>query len=139
MIIFFFKQKTAYDMRISDWSSDVCSSDLWSDMKLRERHTAGSTLSRTAGARFDPRHGNARLTLNYYEKYIATPSIDIERRSAYSLRYDGASAEWMGMDASQSLRILQVRRRNSVFAGASTAAGLGAMTLHSGFEERLGR
>src|SRR3546814_1687029 len=25
---FFFKQKTAYDMRISDWSSDVCSSDL---------------------------------------------------------------------------------------------------------------
>src|SRR3546814_18180696 len=31
-IIFFFKQKTAYEMRISDWSSDVCSSDLlWQD------------------------------------------------------------------------------------------------------------
>src|SRR3546814_5288232 len=28
MKIFFFKQKTAYEMRISDWSSDVCSSDL---------------------------------------------------------------------------------------------------------------
>src|SRR3546814_4948732 len=28
LLIFFFKQKTAYDMRISDWSSDVCSSDL---------------------------------------------------------------------------------------------------------------
>src|SRR3546814_5999666 len=28
-IFFFFKQKTAYDMRISDWSSDVCSSDLY--------------------------------------------------------------------------------------------------------------
>src|SRR3546814_2829310 len=28
---FFFKQKTAYDMRISDWSSDVCSSDLLPD------------------------------------------------------------------------------------------------------------
>src|SRR3546814_20647846 len=27
-IFFFFKQKTAYEMRISDWSSDVCSSDL---------------------------------------------------------------------------------------------------------------
>src|SRR3546814_8230102 len=27
-IIFFFKQKTAYEVRISDWSSDVCSSDL---------------------------------------------------------------------------------------------------------------
>src|SRR3546814_1885208 len=29
---FFFKQKTAYDMRISDWSSDVCSSDLLTDL-----------------------------------------------------------------------------------------------------------
>src|SRR3546814_11808706 len=28
---FFFKQKTAYEMRISDWSSDVCSSDLWAE------------------------------------------------------------------------------------------------------------
>src|SRR3546814_7093691 len=30
-IFFFFKQKTAYEMRISDWSSDVCSSDLAGD------------------------------------------------------------------------------------------------------------
>src|SRR3546814_2329250 len=29
LIVFFFKQKTAYEMRISDWSSDVCSSDLF--------------------------------------------------------------------------------------------------------------
>src|SRR3546814_1373449 len=27
-VVFFFKQKTAYEMRISDWSSDVCSADL---------------------------------------------------------------------------------------------------------------
>src|SRR3546814_10697916 len=31
LFFFFFKQKTAYEMRISDWSSDVCSSDLSSD------------------------------------------------------------------------------------------------------------
>src|SRR3546814_7112904 len=31
MYFFFFKQKTAYEMRISDWSSDVCSSDLFAD------------------------------------------------------------------------------------------------------------
>src|SRR3546814_5095729 len=29
MVFFLFKQKTAYEWRISDWSSDVCSSDLW--------------------------------------------------------------------------------------------------------------
>src|SRR3546814_6721837 len=28
LVVFFFKQKAAYEMRISDWSSDVCSSDL---------------------------------------------------------------------------------------------------------------
>src|SRR3546814_15015523 len=33
---FFFKQKTAYEMRISDWSSDVCSSDL--PLEVRQRH-----------------------------------------------------------------------------------------------------
>src|SRR3546814_3876170 len=32
---FFFKQKTAYEMRISDWSSDVCSSDLAIQQRLR--------------------------------------------------------------------------------------------------------
>src|SRR3546814_4750763 len=31
---FFFKQKTAYEMRISDWSSDVCSSDLGYDQQV---------------------------------------------------------------------------------------------------------
>src|SRR3546814_2368615 len=31
LLFFFFKQKTAYEMRISDWSSDVCSSDLFYD------------------------------------------------------------------------------------------------------------
>src|SRR3546814_2130814 len=29
VFFFFFKKKTAYEMRISDWSSDVCSFDLW--------------------------------------------------------------------------------------------------------------
>src|SRR3546814_12607247 len=33
-LVFFFKQKTAYDMRISDWSSDVCSSDLLDRVSL---------------------------------------------------------------------------------------------------------
>src|SRR3546814_9968000 len=40
VFFFFFKQKTAYEMRISDWSSDVCSSDLAREDRLdqRERH-----------------------------------------------------------------------------------------------------
>src|SRR3546814_6624606 len=37
LLFFFFKQKTAYEMRISDWSSDVCSSDLYVQQRMRER------------------------------------------------------------------------------------------------------
>src|SRR3546814_20161662 len=41
-IFFFFKQKTAYEMRISDWSSDVCSSDLHHEQgeERAEQHAA---------------------------------------------------------------------------------------------------
>src|SRR3546814_3705205 len=44
-VVFFFKQKTAYEMRISDWSSDVCSSDL-----AGVRCTQRTGASRLAGA-----------------------------------------------------------------------------------------
>src|SRR3546814_6386181 len=36
LLFFFFKQKTAYEMRISDWSSDVCSSDLEPRFPMRD-------------------------------------------------------------------------------------------------------
>src|SRR3546814_3607426 len=42
-LFFFFKQKTAYEMRISDWSSDVCSSDLPSATHLAVSFLAIST------------------------------------------------------------------------------------------------
>src|SRR3546814_2198898 len=39
IVVFFFKQKTAYEMRISDWSSDVCSSDIGAEDRTRDaRH-----------------------------------------------------------------------------------------------------
>src|SRR3546814_11978926 len=50
MCFFFFKQKTAYEMRISDWSSDVCSSDLGSRCiglyRRRAAEGAGETHTR---------------------------------------------------------------------------------------------
>src|SRR3546814_2805172 len=45
---FFFKQKTAYEMRISDWSSDVCSSDL-GDGPWHRRHRRGKRGGHYAG------------------------------------------------------------------------------------------
>src|SRR3546814_4948681 len=43
---FFFKQKTAYEMRISDWSSDVCSSDLKVGDRSSQQWLIGTTVKR---------------------------------------------------------------------------------------------
>src|SRR3546814_8412451 len=42
---FFFKQKTAYEVRISDWSSDVCSSDLMPDIIAFKLETSAMPLA----------------------------------------------------------------------------------------------
>src|SRR3546814_17012637 len=42
---FFFKQKTAYELRISDWSSDVCSSDLHARRRRKKGRPAGSVTN----------------------------------------------------------------------------------------------
>src|SRR3546814_2171645 len=46
-VVFFFKQKTAYEMRISDWSSDVCSSDL--PIGEGDQHGGVQRLGRASG------------------------------------------------------------------------------------------
>src|SRR3546814_2922974 len=50
VLLFFFKQKTAYEMRISDWSSDVCSSDLLylAKTRLQQACDAGALAGRKA-------------------------------------------------------------------------------------------
>src|SRR3546814_7918219 len=84
VFFFFFKQKTAYEMRISDWSSDVCSSDLDEAPRAQAPRTEGRTPRRQSppvgqadryprpqrrrgraraqprGAQARPRKGNAR-------------------------------------------------------------------------------
>src|SRR3546814_3933259 len=90
MVFFFFKQKTAYEMRISDWSSDVCSSDLpfgpsalaryWRRCWAILRSTASSTTERLRAGR---RMGNANrpqepsFTVGIEEEYLL---VDCETR-----------------------------------------------------------
>src|SRR3546814_17987014 len=59
LCFFFFKQKTAYEMRISDWSSDVCSSDLaW----LRNNGGRRTSHARGTGIFAHLRHDHGRRT-----------------------------------------------------------------------------
>src|SRR3546814_3714530 len=50
VVCFFFKQKTAYEMRISDWSSDVCSSDLLMDVVAHACECGGDRFGGQLGA-----------------------------------------------------------------------------------------
>src|SRR3546814_17019631 len=55
-MFFFFKQKTAYEMRISDWSSDVCSSDLRVGEQRSRPARAQELIIERAGHRHRDRH-----------------------------------------------------------------------------------
>src|SRR3546814_15113754 len=57
LFFFFFKQKTAYEMRISDWSSDVCSSDLGPENQGSERSIASLEYRQLPAAPMSPRWG----------------------------------------------------------------------------------
>src|SRR3546814_15021556 len=84
MIFFFFKQKTAYEMRISDWSSDVCSSDLkaYLDQSRALPAKVGPSLdlARYAGRYRDPWYGDIVIASTAKGLTIDFTSRSEERR-----------------------------------------------------------
>src|SRR3546814_11789301 len=77
MFFFFFKKKTAYEMRISDWSSDVCSSDLLFDLRerLESDRDAATKLAKPRLRILQPLDPAQRVQLVNME-----PDARIERR-----------------------------------------------------------
>src|SRR3546814_19091718 len=70
MFFFFFKQKTAYEMRISDWSSDVCSSDLIEELRKRVDTPCPCPHRRRNGGRpMSGKHSNNRAVLRSEAAY----------------------------------------------------------------------
>src|SRR3546814_16536523 len=120
---FFFKQKTAYDMRISDWSSDVCSSDLVAQKLMGERVAIvglGGTgayvldqVAKTAVARIDLFDDDYYLQHNAFRAPGAASLEDLRERPTkvhhfarvYSRlqRHIVPHAVWLGPDTLQLL------------------------------------
>src|SRR3546814_13903567 len=75
-VFFFFKQKTAYEMRISDWSSDVCSSDLHPAVGLQSERAALPVADDAAGTLH---HGGNRQVVIRLQAAIYD-RIDLSRR-----------------------------------------------------------
>src|SRR3546814_10516703 len=70
---FFFKQKTAYEMRISDWSSDVCSSDL--DDLAGHAQLAQRSNIRICGAEFAATRFEVREWIEVGKVHVVQPDI----------------------------------------------------------------
>src|SRR3546814_11698043 len=92
---FFFKQKTAYEMRISDWSSDVCSSDLGQNPSarhscLRDRCQLAKTDSGGLGAR-EPARMPHFITSQKKIKQTRARAPACQNMNAGSSHHHGAS------------------------------------------------
>src|SRR3546814_6744212 len=82
LFVFFFKQKTAYEMRISDWSSDVCSSDLKNAFRASGLKLPGISIVR-AGRRTDPSACNVgRSTTRLSSAVADCPTSKLDMISA---------------------------------------------------------
>src|SRR3546814_3001121 len=79
---FVFKQKTAYEVRISDWSSDVCSSDLIGDAGIaRHDHSGDLPRRAVAAVRADGVAGVAAIAPGIAQDMVASAARPV-RRSA---------------------------------------------------------
>src|SRR3546814_3803694 len=79
MLLFFFcKQKTAYEMRISDWSADVCSSDLSYLSYLRDRFLLSRDLLTPSGSIFvQISDDNAHMVRNVLDEVFGAENFVI--------------------------------------------------------------
>src|SRR3546814_2343415 len=83
IIFFFFKQKTAYEMRISDWSSDVCSSDLCGRTlaDVAETGDAGDLAGQHhVGGAADGVHQRFLAAVEIVELRLGDAVVDVDRR-----------------------------------------------------------
>src|SRR3546814_3215371 len=116
VFFFFFKQKTAYEMRISDWSSDVCSSDLQMDRGFIERfsgvNAAARHIKHIAGRQDQLRRGRKTFPykycalLQFAARHIAFLFVDMPALRSLDLEDDDVMIVIMRQKA------LRARRRD---------------------------
>src|SRR3546814_9283028 len=77
---FFFKQKTAYEMRISDWSSDVCSSDLRENESHRSSSPSRSRICHSTARRWISSAALSLITASFVAKMSPFGRILIQKQ-----------------------------------------------------------
>lgn len=110
----------------------------WSNFVTSKVKTAASQRRPGVGLDLDGNTGGAVISMNYYEKDIATPSLDLERNSSYTMRYDGVSGEWTGIDANQSVRLTHGSTGTALIGRASASDSFATVGAGIGLEQQIG-
>src|SRR3546814_8631076 len=104
-MIFFFKQKTAYEMRISDWSSDVCSSDLGRAFAAQGFVVAVPDYRLVPKVRFPAFVEDSAAAVKWVRAHIARFGGDPDRivlaghsAGAYNAAMLAVDPQWLGPD-----------------------------------------
>src|SRR3546814_14496234 len=118
VIIVFFKQKTAYEMRISDWSSDVCSSDLIADARV-------GADSEALAATIDHARADAHVIL--FERAGEIGQVQPKCSKPLDVGNDLKLLHMAAdrIDAGKARRILQQRRDDPVLCGSQVGRLIG--------------
>src|SRR3546814_7084969 len=111
IVFFFFKQKTAYEMRISDWSSDGCSSDLFGeqDQVLARLQPLPQAVAMPVGLVRPPIDEDAPLQLGEKSEQRPGPDLGLGDEAARHERAQDHDVEIGGMVADEEGR---ARRRD---------------------------
>src|SRR3546814_9903693 len=119
--IFFFKQKTAYEMRISDWSSDVCSSDL-DELCFGHGEFPLSTMDRRQPSILE----KSATLCTASRKRASSPRRDVRISASGSLTITPSKKASIGARSEASAVMASVKRSSATAAAAAGSAASSA-------------
>src|SRR3546814_8224120 len=140
LFFFFFKQKTAYEMRISDWSSDVCSSDLLSNASRQPKIERLAQLTQQNQARISA-VAQARADLEGFADSLSQMVDDGTLRSTPTVSDESvlSATARAGLHADSfaaTIEVTQLARAqtaySAIIADREAAIGQGTLTLRIG-------
>lgn len=111
----------------------------WSRIKTADTKRPAYQMRRDVGVNLDSVAESAAISMNYYEKHIATPTYNVERQSSYTVHYDGIQGSWTGVDANQSIKFRRPDTGTAFIASASSVNSFESFGASLGIEQQLGK
>ncbi len=133
--------EAGFDVGITTERGAVVSTPVkfWSNFTAQSIQRPAYEMERGIGVEVDGSAGSAAITINYHEKHIATSSLDLERQSAYTLRYDTAAQQWAGVDVNQSVKLSRSAVGTALVLRASSTDSFKVAGAGIGVEQKLGQ